>query len=126
MLDSFRNIAWDKVLGAAPPIAEAARKLWQKVAGAPVEPRFADATPVLNPELLAAIDVRVGPLQQRMAALEQESRASFDVVRSMAEQHTQLVEAVDMLLARTQLLLRLVMLLGAAVLALAVLLAVRW
>jgi phage-related minor tail protein len=126
LMDAFRNISWDKVLGAAPAISDAARKLWQRVAGASEAPSLPAAAPALNPELLAAIDVRIGPLQQRMQALEQESRASFEVVRSMAEQHTQLVNAVDMLLSRTQWLLRLAVLLGAAVIVLAVLLAMRW
>lgn len=126
LMDAFRNISWDKVIGAAPAISDAARKLWQRVAGAPEAPSLPAAAPALNPELLAAIDVRIGPLQQRMQALEQESRASFEVVRSMAEQHTQLVDAVDTLLSRTQWLLRLAVLLGAAVIVLAVLLAMRW
>ena len=126
LMDAFRNISWDKVIGAAPAISDAARKLWQRVAGAPEAHSLPAAAPALNPELLAAIDVRIGPLQQRMQALEQESRASFEVVRSMAEQHTQLVNAVDMLLSRTQWLLRLAVLLGAAVIVLAVLLAMRW
>jgi hypothetical protein len=126
LLDSFRNLSWEKVRGAAPAISEAARKLWQRVAGAPEAPSLPATAPALNPELLAAIDVRIGPLQQRMQALEQESRASFEVVRSMAEQHTQLVNAVDALLSRTQWLLRLAVVLGIAVAALAVLLAMRW
>jgi len=126
LLSSFRNISWDKVLGAAPAISEAALKLWQRVARAPEVPQLSAAAPALNPELLAAIDVRVGPLQQRLSALEQESRSSFEVVRSMAEQHTQLVNAVDLLLARTQLLLGVAALLSAVVLVLAVVLFIRW
>jgi hypothetical protein len=126
LLDAFRNLSWDKVRGAAPAISEAARKLWQRVAGTPEALSLPAAAPALNPEMLAAIDVRIGPLQQRMQALEQESRASFEVVRSMAEQHTQLVDAVDALLSRTQWLLRLAVVLGFAVAALAVLLMIRW
>ena len=117
---------WEKVLSAAPGIADAARMLLQRVSGPPAAPQTAAAPQALTPEQLSAIDVRLGPLQQRMSALEQESRASFDVVRSMADQHTHVVGAVDALLAGTRRLQTIAAALGVAVLVLAVLLAMRW
>jgi len=126
-LSSFRDIGWDKVVGANASVVDGARGLWQRLRGAaaeetaPPHPRNA-----LNPEVMAAIDLRVQPLAKRVAALDQEVRSSFEVVNSMAQQHTQLVQAVDLLLARTRLLLLLCGLLGAASLVLLLLLLLRW
>lgn len=121
LLASFRNISWDRVIAAAPAVAQRAQALWQRVSGGAGKTLAVESPPTLNPELLAAIDVRIGPLQQRLGALDEESRASFEVVRSMAEQHTQMVQAVDLLLARTRLLLRVCLGLAATILALAAL-----
>ena len=125
--NSFSALPWDRILGAAPAVVEGARGLLQRVAGDAGRPAAApEPPPGLNPDVMAAIDVRIRPLADRISALDQESRASFDVVRAMAEQHAQVVEAVDVLLARTLLLRRLVAALGAALVALAVLVALRW
>ncbi|MEW6687999.1 MAG: hypothetical protein AB1452_02800 [Pseudomonadota bacterium] len=125
---SFRNVPWDKVLSGLPAVLEGAKSLWQRVAGDRESSSAANATPTATApgtELLAALDVRVGPLERRAAKLEEEARASFEVVRSMAEQHSQLVHAVDVLLVRTRVLLRLCALLGVAVIALLVLVLAR-
>lgn len=125
---SFRDVPWDKVLSGVPAVAEKAKSMWQRVAGDAAPASAAEATPTAastSADLLAALDVRVGPLERRAAKLEEEARASFDVVRSMAEQHSQLVHAVDVLLVRTRVLLRLCALLGLAVVALLALVLTR-
>ena len=126
---SFKDIPWARVLEVAPSIAEGARNLWQRVASKPGQ--GPDATPVAqagakpDAEVLAALEVRVVPLERRTTKLEDEARSSFEVVKSMAEQHSQLVSAVDSLLVRTRVLLRISGLLALALIALFVLVLTR-
>ena len=117
----FKDIGWDKVTSAAPALLERAKGLWSRVTGdtapapasAPAPEEKSPAAP--GTELAAALDVRVGPLERRVKRLEEEARASFEVVHSMADQHSRLVKALDRVIARTQLLQRICLALGAAI-----------
>jgi hypothetical protein len=111
----LRDIGWDKVSSAAPALLERARGLWSRVAGEAAPAAEAKPVPASDADLGAALDVRIGPLERRVKRLEEEARASFEVVHSMADQHSQLVKAVDRLIARTQLLRRVCLALGAAI-----------
>jgi hypothetical protein len=57
-------------------------------------------------------------LEKKTAELGQEAMSSFEVVRSLTEQHSQVVRAVDVLIARTRVLVRVCILLAVAVVAL--------
>ncbi len=124
-LASFKEVSWSKVSGVASSITESGRKIWDKLAqreaeiptiqGAPKQPAPS------SPEAIAAIEVRVAALEKRTAQLGDEAVASFDVVRSLADQHSELVGAVDVLLVRTRVLIGVCIVLGLAVVALLVL-----
>lgn len=110
---------WKRALGLAPALVDNGRKLWARVAS---RPRPSSAPPAAA-EAAAAGDVRIIALERRVADLEAEAAASFDVVRSMAEQHSQLTEqnaelvrTVDSMLSRMRALAW-----GSATIALAVL-----
>lgn len=129
-LASFKEIPWHKALSVAPSIAEGGRKLWARVArrsedstGSPVAAPQPGASPS---EFLAAFEVRVHGLETRIARVEEESASSHEVVRSLAEQHSQLVGAVDALIARTSILLRVCIALGILAIALLILVLMRW
>jgi hypothetical protein len=123
---SFRDAAWSKAVGLAPAMVERCRKLWNGVAqrparaapsAAPEEPASADALP--------ALEVQVHSLGRRAKQLEEEAASSFEVVRAIAEQHSQLaeqqaalVDAVQLLLARTRALFVAIGLVALAVVAL--------
>jgi hypothetical protein len=85
-------------------LVEKGRQLWSSVAS-----RKARSTHAA--EAHAAVEVRLQVLESRAAGLEEEAVSSFEVVRSITEQHSQLAEhnarlaeTVDALLARTRLL----------------------
>jgi len=120
---SLRDVPWSKVLGMAPTIVENGRKLWDKVANKNVDetPAATTQTAVPVPEALSAMELRINVLEKKSAQLREEAVASFDVVRSMADQHSQLVHAVDVLLVRTRVLVRISVLLGIVCVALLVL-----
>lgn len=124
---SFRDIDWSKALGVARTMADKARALWTQAsertgtgsAAARLQP------PAAGPEALSALDVRVHELEQSMKRVDEEVVSSFDVVRALTEQHSQLASAVDVLITRTKVLLRVSLLLGIAVVALLVLVVIR-
>jgi len=110
---------WKDVFGTAPSIREEAKRIWSKVASR--------KAPSSKPHGPAAA------VEQKLEHLEEEAVASFDVVRSIAqqhsqlsEQHLQLVRVVDELLARTRALLWACGVLGALVVGIVVFLAARW
>ncbi len=129
-LASLKDIPWSKVIGMTPLIVESGGKLWDRISNRRAEaPTPAD--PVVDPppptaEALAAIEIRVGTLEKQTAQLREEAVASFDVVRSIVDQNSQVVRAVDVLLVRTQLLVRVSVLLGIACLALLALVLTRF
>lgn len=64
-------------------------------------------------------------LEKKSAELGEEAVSSFQVVKSIVDQNAQVVQAVDVLLVRTQLLVRVSVLLGIACVALLVLVLAR-
>lgn len=122
---SLRDVPWSKVIGMAPTIVESGKKIWEKVASRNAVDAPAATTrvgvPQSVPETLSAMEIRLDGLEKKVAQLREEAVASFDVVRSIADQHSQLVHAVDVLLVRTQVLVRISVLLGIVCAALLVL-----
>jgi hypothetical protein len=119
---SLKDVPWTKVIGMAPTIAESGRKLWDKVSSRTGGDRPGETTqsaaqlPV--PAAIAAFELRLEALELKSAQLREEAVASFDVVRAITDQHSQVVHAVDVLLVRTRLLVRTSVLLGIACVAL--------
>lgn len=128
-LASLKYVPWSKVISMTPAIVESGGKLWDRISS-----RRANASTVANPsgqappstpEALAAMEIRLATLEKKTADLGDEAVSSFQVVRSIVDQNAQVVQAVDVLLARTQLLLRVSILLGIVCVALLVLVLAR-
>jgi hypothetical protein len=125
LLASLRYVPWSKVISMTPAIVESGAKLWDRLsrrraqASAVADP--AGQPPPSTPEALAAIEIRLTTLERKTAELGEEAVSSFQVVKSIVDQNAQVVQAVDVLLARTQLLLRVGILLGIVCLVLLVL-----
>lgn len=125
-ISSFKDISWSKVQEAVPAIVEGARKAWGQGGNKPAKAVGASPDTTSHgaptPE---SLQVWIDTLDKRTRGLAEEAVASFDVVRSITEQHSKVVEAVDLLLERTRVLLWTCAALTVAVLALFVLLAIR-
>jgi hypothetical protein len=100
-------IPWAKLISMSPSIVEGARMLWKGVAGRQAQ------VPAPGPadERRAQVEVRVDTLERKVTQLGEEAAASFEVVKSiaqehskLAEHHAELVSAVDGLLARIRVL----------------------
>lgn len=112
-ITAFKLIPWRDVVENAPTVLGAARKLWDKRAAEPVaEP---DTTP--HPHLAT--------LQQELASLKEEAARTAELIKALAEQNTRLVEAIDVLRARSRLMLYTMLVLVVWAVALAVVLAIR-
>ncbi len=124
-LASLKDVPWSKVIGMTPAIVESGRKIWDKVSTKGAAESSADTTQSLAQlpaaAAIAAIDIRLSALERKSAELREETVSSFEVVRSIVDQNAQVVHAVDVLLVRTQLLVRVTVLLGIVCTALLVL-----
>jgi len=107
-LTAFKVIPWGEVIAAAPAIAKGARQLWASVGKQ-------DALPASD-----APGDRLQALEARVEALRGELAASAELVTTLAEQNTRLIDAVAILRLRTRVLLALSGALIAAVVGLAV------
>ena len=115
-LASLKYVPWSKVISMTPSIVESGAKLWDRISKRQVE-NSTVPNPAVEPmpptaEALAAIEIRIGALEKKTVQLREEAVSSFDVVRSIVDQHSQVVHAVDVLLVRTRLLVRVSVLLG--------------
>lgn len=124
-LTSLRNIPWTQVLQVAPSLVEGSRKLWGRLANreagvstGPGSPGVAESSPT---EQIAALEIRLHAMQKELQQIGGEMVSSFDVVKSLSEQHSEMVKAMDVLISRTRVLLWVCAVLAAAVAALAVL-----
>jgi len=108
-ISAFKVIPWADVVSAAPTVVKGAKKLWSNVKteeaeAPPQEERVAQpATP--ESEALSALDGRLRTLDRRVTALSKEVVASSELIRSLAEQNSRLVAAVEILRVRTRLLM---------------------
>jgi len=124
---SFKDIDWSKALGVARAMADNARDLWARASartGGATTPSHLQA-PAGKTEIESALELRVHELEKKVSHMDEEIVSSFDVVRALTEQHSQLASAVDVLIARTKVLLRAALLLGVAIIALLALLLSR-
>lgn len=118
---SLKDVPWEKVLSVAPSIVERGKNIWTKFASEDAQAADSQLSTLRPPadqaassasEALAALDARVNALERRTAGLKEESASSFEVVKSIASQHSELVHAVGVLLVRTRVLVRVCVLLA--------------
>jgi len=121
-------IPWSKIISMSPSIVEGGRVLWKAVAQRQARVPSAPA----REDSAAAVEVRLHALEKKVVQLGEEATASFEVVKSVTEQHSRLAEhhaelvrAVDALLGRTRLLVWLTAILAFVLVAVLALVAVR-
>jgi len=81
-LSVLKAVPWTEVISNAPKVAEGARKLWKSV-----------GTQLLN---------RTRHLERTVEDLHQQLQQSTELIKTLAEQNTQLVERVEMNRVRAQ------------------------
>jgi len=105
-LTAFKAIPWGDVIAAAPAVAQGAKKLWGAVGKD-------DAGPAVAPGSLPAdAEGRLRTLEAQITGLQRDNAASSELIKSLAEQNSRLVDAVEILRVRTRALLALCLVLA--------------
>jgi hypothetical protein len=115
---AFKAISWRDAIAAAPVIVDATRKLWNSVArtekrAAPDEAQSTKPA-ASSGDGVSAIEARVAALEAKTAEMAREAVASAELIKSLAEQSSQLVKAVEILRVRTRRLIAFSFLVGLA------------
>ena len=113
-ITAFKAIPWAELIVAAPAVVKGARQLWASV-------RKQDAPPLAGEGPEAA----QRSLDAQVAELRKELTAASELVTSLAEQNNRLVEAVEVLRARTRVLLAFFVIMAVAWIGLAIFVALR-
>ena len=91
-------VPWTDVIKNAPKVADGAKKLWQTVGNKPPPPAETTGTSVrLTPEgqAIAALKARVLTLENATQDLQEQMLASSELIKSLAEQNTQLIRRAE-------------------------------
>ncbi|OGA25264.1 MAG: hypothetical protein A3I02_16850 [Betaproteobacteria bacterium RIFCSPLOWO2_02_FULL_67_26] len=93
-ITAFKAIPWAELLAAAPVVAQGARKLWASV-------KKKDTPPPVT----SRPEDRMQALEAQVDELRNELTATSELVTTLAEHNSRLVEAVAVLRTRTRALL---------------------
>jgi hypothetical protein len=118
----LQSVPWTDVIRNAPKVADGAKKLWSTVRGRDAGPGARQpAVPAANATLtVSELQARLAATEQAVSDLHAQMLASSELIKSLAEQNTQLVQRIEANRRRTLWLAALAAI--AAVIALAALL----
>ena len=108
---AFKAFPWSDALAAAPTVVQAAKRVWTTVRRTEGEAAAAAESAQIKDRLsthadaLSLLESRVVRIEARTVEIANEALASSEVLKSLAEQNSQLVRAVENLHDRTRLLL---------------------
>lgn len=113
---AIKAIPWREVVIAAPAIAEGARKLWGSVTRTekqtlPANGQASESSSTPSDQL-SAIKARLLTLEAKTTDVAREAVTSAELIKSLAEQSAQLVQAVEILRLRTRRLVWFTVVLG--------------
>jgi hypothetical protein len=94
----LKTVPWTQVIKNAPRVAEGAKKLWNAVSGTPPHPLPARDThlpPAPVPESVASMQARLAALEIAADALHEQMLASSELIKSLADQHAELVQRIE-------------------------------
>lgn len=98
ILTVLSNFPWGQVVDNAPKVAEGATRLWKAVTGKKAEDATGGSDDGLG-ERPSEADVLKGQLsemQSHIQRLEEQMSASATLIKSLAEQNTQLVAKIEL------------------------------
>ncbi|MES2415916.1 MAG: hypothetical protein V4614_19140 [Pseudomonadota bacterium] len=97
-------VPWSDVISNAPKIAEGAKKLWNTVGKKPPVQDTANTPAPLavddRPSSMAALEKRLQAMEMAASELHEQMLASADLIKTLAEQNTQLVKRIEVNRAR--------------------------
>ena len=103
---AFKAIPWKEVVTAAPSLVEGTKKLWSSVTRTEKRSSFAhgqsDESSSTHSDHLSAIEARLLSIEARATEIAHQAVTSAELIKSLAEQNAQLVQAVEILRIRTR------------------------
>lgn len=97
-LTVLKMVPWGDVIENAPKVAVGAKKLWDKVGKKPEEvmvPTPAGPSAPSPAQVQVQMQQQLAALQQATAELHQQMLDSTELIKTLAEQNTQLVKRVE-------------------------------
>jgi len=94
------NIPWGQVLETAPKVADAAEKLWnvvtsRKKSGQARETNTKAVADAAQSET-EVLKIRLSAMDEHVLSLEDQMRASTELIKALAEQNSQLVRRIEL------------------------------
>ena len=98
------NIPWGQVVENAPKVADGAAKLWNAVANrkksrAGSDTGEGDGT-IAGPSEQEILQQRLATLEENVRSLQDQMQASTELIKSLAEQNTVLVQRIELMRQR--------------------------
>jgi len=96
----LQSVPWTEVIKNAPKVADGAKKLWNTIGKkSPVpDADAADDQSDISPEAktISTMQVKLAALEASVADLHEQMLASSEIIKSLADQNTQLITRVEM------------------------------
>jgi hypothetical protein len=97
-LTVLQSVPWSDVIANAPKVAEGARKLWNTVARkqpADAQAGVASSSTPARPGDAAALQAQVSALEATVSELHGQMLASSELIKTLADQNTQLIARIE-------------------------------
>ncbi|RJF95184.1 hypothetical protein [Noviherbaspirillum saxi] len=97
-LSLLKHVPWSEVINSAPQLADSARKLWGAVDKRPIQDEHADVgtySSASPQETMAVLEARVVALDESVAQLHTQMRASSELIKALADQNAQLIQRIE-------------------------------
>lgn len=95
----LQMVPWSDVINNAPKIAEGAKKLWSAVGKKPPvqAERVDEAGSSLTPEAqaMATLQARITAMEETIGELHGQMLASSELIKTLADQNTQLIQRIE-------------------------------
>lgn len=95
----LQSVPWADVISNAPMVADGAKKLWSTIAKK--SPQTDAGAPIGQPpgsseaQAIAALQARLAAAEAALADLHDQMLASSELIKTLAEQNTQLIKRIE-------------------------------
>ena len=94
------NIPWGQVVETAPKVADGAAKLWNAVKNRRKPDHNAKAEVYTEQSEADILKARLAALEENVLSLQDQMRASTELIKALAEQNAKLVQRIELNSAR--------------------------
>ena len=94
----LQSVPWTDIIRNAPKVAEGAKKLWGTVKGkssSDINNAATDQSSLVDPNSLEGLNLRVQTMEIAITELHEQMLASSELIKTLAEQNTQLVGHIE-------------------------------